>query len=58
MASLVKLDMYDAINTDDTKTNELYAIKFVSDAYTLQSNTTIDGQVISVGELFVKAKYL
>ena len=58
MASLVKLDMYGAINTDDNKTNELYVIKFVSDAYTLQSNTTIDGQVISVGELVVKAKYL
>ena len=35
-----------------------YVIPFISDAYTLQSNTTIDGQVISAGGLVVKAKYI
>ena len=58
MASLVRSGMYDAINIDDTKTNVLYAIKFIPDAYTLQNNTTIDGQVISSGELFFRAQYL
>ena len=58
MASLVQLVMYGAINTDDTTTNGFYVIQFVSDAYTLQINTTIDGQVISAGELVVKAQYL
>ena len=32
--------------------------KFISEAYTLQNNTTIYGQVISSGELFIKAQYL
>ena len=50
--------MYGAINTDDTTTNGFYGIQFVSDSYTLQSHTTIDGKVISDGELFVKAQYL
>ena len=31
---------------------------FTSGAYTLQENTTIDGQIITAGELFVKAQYL
>ena len=31
---------------------------FTSGAYTLQENTTIDGQIITAGELVVKAKYL
>ena len=49
MASLVQPGMYGAINTDDTKTHGLYVIQFLSDAYTLQNNTTIDGHVISAG---------
>ena len=31
---------------------------FTSGAYTLQENTTIDGQILIAGELFVNAKYL
>ena len=31
---------------------------FTSGAYTIQYNTTIDGQIISSGELVVKAQYL
>ena len=58
MDLLVQSGMYVAINTDDTRTHELYVIQFLSDVYTLQSNTSIDGQVISAGELVVKAKYL
>ena len=58
MASLVQLDMYGAINTDDNTTNVFYLIKLLSDAYTLQNNATIDRQVISDGELVVKAQYL
>ena len=58
MASLVQLCMYGAINTDDTTTNGFYVIKFLSEAYMLQKNITINGQVISAGELIVRAKYL
>ena len=31
---------------------------FTSEAYTLQYNTTIDGQIITAGESVVKAQYL
>ena len=58
MVSLVQSVMYGTINTDDTKINGLYVIQFLSDGYTLQNNTTIDGQVISSGKLVVKAQYL
>ena len=58
MASLVQSGMYGDINTDYTTTNGFHVIQFLSDAYTLQNNTTIDEQVISAGELVVKSKYL
>ena len=41
MASLFQSGMYGTINTDDTTTNGLYVIQFLSEAYTLQDNTTI-----------------
>ena len=50
--------MYGAINTDDTTKNGLYVTKLISEAYTLQNNTTMYGQVISAGELVVNAQYL
>ena len=58
MDSFVQLGMYGAINTEDTTKNGFYVIQFLSDAYKLQNNITIDGQVISAGELFVKAQYI
>ena len=58
MASLAQSDMYGAISTSDNTTNLLYVIQFISEAYTLQNNNTIYGQVISAGELVVKGQYL
>ena len=58
MASLVESGTYGAINKTDTSTNGFYAIMFTSGAYTLQENTTIDGQIITARELVVKAQYL
>ena len=58
MASLIQSCMYGSIITDYTTTNGLYVIQFISEAWRLQTNTKIDGQVISTGELFVKAQYL
>ena len=58
MASLVESGTYGAINTTDTSTKVFYAIMFTSGAYKLQGNTTIDGQIITAGELVVKAQYL
>ena len=58
MASLVKSGMYDAITTYYTTTNGFYVIKFLSESYTIQNNTTTDGQVISTDKLVFKAQYL
>ena len=58
MASLVEPGKYGSINTTDTPTNEFYVIMFISGAYKLQENTTIDGQIITMGELVVKAQYI
>ena len=60
MDSLVQLGMYGSINTYDATTNVFCVIQFLSDAYTLQNNTTIGGQFISSGdgELVAKAQYL
>ena len=58
MSSFVESGTYGAINTIDISTNGFYVIMFTSGSYILQENTTIDGQIINAGELFVKAKYL
>ena len=58
MASLFQAGMYGAINTEYNTSNVSYVIQFVSQAYTLQNNTTIDGQVISAGGVVVKSQYL
>ena len=50
MASLVESGKYGAINTTDTSTNGFYVSMFTSGAYTLQENTTIDGQILIAGE--------
>ena len=58
MASLVESGTYGAINTTDTSNNLFYYIMFTSGEYTLQENTTTDGQIITAIELVVKAQYL
>ena len=58
MDSLVQSGKYGDINKSDATTNLFYVIKFILEAYTLQNNTKIDREIISVGELVVKAKYI
>ena len=58
IALLVKPGKYGAINTTETATNGFYVIILKSEAYTLQHNTTIYGQIITAGELVIKAQYL
>ena len=58
MASLFESGKYGAINTTDISTNGFYVIMFTSGAYTLKGKTTIDGKIITPGELVVRAKYL
>ena len=58
MASLVESGTYGSINTTDTSTNGFYVIMFTSGEYTLQENKTIDGKIITAGELVVKEQYI
>ena len=46
MASSVQSGKYGAINRTDTVANGFYITMITSEAYTLQDNTTIDGQII------------
>ena len=45
----VQYGKYAAIDTTETTKNGFYVIMFISEAYTLQNNTAIDGHVISAG---------
>ena len=58
MASLVQASKYGIIDRAETTTNGLYVIQFISEEYTLQNNTKIDRQIISSGELVVKAQFI
>ena len=58
MASLVQSGKYVDINTSDTSTNGYYVIKFISQAYTPQNNTTIGGKIITADKLVANAQYL
>ena len=58
MSSLVQSWKYGAMNTTDTSTNGFYAIMFTPEVYTLQDNTTIDGQIITADELVVRIQYI
>ena len=58
IASLVQSGKYGYIYTTDTTIMGYYVIKFVSEAYTSQEDTTYDGQISTSGKLVVKAQYL
>ena len=58
VASFVQSLKYISVKTTYTATNIFYVIMFTSEAYILQYNTTIYGQIITSGELVVKAQYL
>ena len=58
MASLVEAGKYGSINTTDTTTNGFIVIMFTAEAYRLQDNTTIDGEIISARKLGVIAQYI
>ena len=55
MASLVESRKYGVNNTTYITTNEFYVIIFTSKAYTLQENIPIEGEILTSGELVVKA---
>ena len=58
MASLVQYGSYGDMNTTYTSTMLYHVIKFVSETYTLQEDTTCNRKIISAGEIFIKLQYL
>ena len=58
MDLLVQSGKYGDINKSGEAKNGFYVITFTSEVYTLHDNTKTYGQIITVGELVVKAKYL
>ena len=58
MASLVQCGKYSDMNKTYPTNMGYYMVKYVSDAYTLQEDTTCDGKISISGERFVKAKYM
>ena len=53
MESLTYTGKYGATNTEYSKTLEYYVVKNVSDKFTPQEDTKMDGQVIKIGQLVV-----
>ena len=51
MSLIILEEKYGAIDTDDSSFHSYYIIKISSYPYTLQSDLSIDGQVISSGEI-------
>ena len=47
---------YGNINTVDITTLGYYVVKYASDDFTLQEDTTTDGQVSKAGELTVRSE--
>ena len=58
MSSLVQPNNFGAMNKIDTSKMGYYVIKFVSEVYNLRDNTKCNVQIISAGELVVKAQNL
>ena len=54
MDALVETDKYDSINTTYTTTTGYNLIKFMSETYTLQKETTCNGKISPASDLFVK----
>ena len=58
MAILVKIGKYGSINKTDTTKMGYFIITSLSEAFTIQEDTTRNGQISSDGELFFKYQYM
>ena len=57
MSLIIMEDNYVAIDSENYTCNGYYIIKFSSCLYTLQADLSIDGQVISSGEIICEGNY-
>ena len=58
MAELSQTGKYGAINTTDTTTMGYCVLKFMSESYTLEEETTCYGKISTTGGLDVKVQYM
>ena len=58
MVSLVQPGMYSVINKIYPTTSGYNAVKYLSEAYTLQEDTSCDGKISMSGKLILKYQYL
>ena len=58
MSLIIMEGKYSGIGADDSSFNGYYVIKFASYTYTLQSDLSIDGEVISSSEMVREGSYL
>ena len=57
MSLIIMEGHYGDIDSEDYTCNGYYIIKFSSCLYTLQADLSIDGQVISSGEIICEGNY-
>ena len=57
MYLIIKEGKYGSIDADDSLCHGYYIIEFSSSTYTLQADLSIDGQVISSGEMVWEVTY-
>ena len=58
MAEFLQTGKYGDISTTYKTKMGYYVIKFISEAYTLQQETTCHGKIGTAGELVLKLKYI
>ena len=58
MDALIQTGQYIFINTTDITKMGYYVIKFLSEYYSLQEDTTCNGKISKVGDLFFKSQYM
>jgi hypothetical protein len=57
MAATIEKNSFGVVNTDDQRTDGFYVIKFLSKAYTLQEDITVNDELLKSGTLVCDAEY-
>ena len=57
MSLVIMEGNYDAIDSDESTCHGYYIIKFYASPYTLKTDSIIDGQFISSGEMVCEGNY-
>eukprot|EP00957_Ditylum_brightwellii_P058779 4456310-Ditylum_brightwellii.AAC.1 len=58
MAELVEINCYGAVNTNDSRADGFYVVKFVENPHTLQEEVEVNDETTESGSLVCAAHYL